>query len=183
MVKTLTPVCDFGWEPSGFELLGVDGKHSSLKDCLGKNGTVVAFVCNHCPFVKAIQQQLLADARLLKEKGVSFVLINANDSTQYPEDSYEKMQQLSSEMQYPFPYLWDETQEVAQAWNAVCTPDFFGFNSQLELQYRGRLDDSGMRANPKAERELLNVMLQVAETGKGPSQQTPSVGCSIKWKT
>ena len=183
MVETLTPICDFGWKPTDFKLLNVDGKHLSLKDCVGTKGTVVAFICNHCPFVKAIQQNLINDGLALQQAGVNMIFINANDADTYPEDSYDNMQRVSEEMSYPFPYLWDEDQQVAQSWGAVCTPDFFGFNADLELQYRGRLDESGRQANPNCRRELLEAMQQVIATGKGPKEQTPSIGCSIKWKS
>jgi len=183
MARTETPVCDFGAPAADFTLPGVDGRDWSLRDCAGENGVLVMFICNHCPFVKAIRERLVQDCRELAEHGVGTVAIMSNDPTDYPEDSFENMKRAAEEFDFPFPYLMDETQEIAKGYGAVCTPDFFGYNKDLELQFRGRLDASGTNSAPEgARRELLDAMIQVAETGAGPGQQVPSVGCSIKWK-
>jgi len=183
MVLKETPVCNFGEKAIDFKLPGIDGKALSLADCAGKNGTLVMFICNHCPYVKAIQSRLVEDALKLKEIGINIVAIMSNDPTDYPEDSFENMQKIANEFNYPFPYLFDETQEIAKAYGAICTPDFFGYNKSLELQYRGRLDDSGMKpATEGSKRDLLEAMTQVANSGQGPKEQIPSIGCSIKWK-
>jgi peroxiredoxin len=183
MVSTETPICDFGAPAPDFSLPGVDGKNWSLQDCRGPNGLLVMFICNHCPYVQAINHKLVRDAADLAELGVGSVAIMSNDPTDYPEDSFENMQRLASELAYPFPYLLDESQAVARAYGAVCTPDFFGYNARLELQYRGRLDESGRRPDAgDVRRDLYLAMKQVAETGRGPEQQIPSIGCSIKWR-
>jgi len=183
MVSTHTPVCDFGIPAPDFSLEGVDGRIWSLRDCLGPKGLLVMFICNHCPYVKAINDKLVRDTTELKELGVRSVAIMSNDPSEYPEDSFENMKRVAREFGYPFPYLVDTTQEVAKAYGAVCTPDFFGYNSSLELQYRGRLDASGRnKSDSGVERELFLAMKQVAETGKGPRDQIPSIGCSIKWR-
>ncbi len=176
-------ICDFGWKAPGFQLKATDGKTYSLADLKGEKGTVVAFICNHCPYVKAVIDRLVRDAKDLEKLGVSMVAICSNDADSYPEDSFDKMRAFAKQHGFTFPYLHDETQAIAHAYDAVCTPDFFGFNADLELQYRGRLDESGSRpARPEARRELYEAMKQVAETGEGPRQQTSSMGCSIKWK-
>ena len=183
MVSTLTPLCDFGAPAPDFALKGVDGNIRSLRECAGPNGLLVMFICNHCPYVKAINSKLVRDSRELMALGVNSVAIMSNDPSDYPEDSFENMQRVARELAYPFPYLIDETQEVAKAYGAVCTPDFFGYNADLELQYRGRLDESGRQADPgDVRRDLFLAMKQVAETGKGPKEQTASIGCSIKWR-
>lgn len=183
MVSTLTPVCDFGAPAPDFSLPGVDGRTWTLEDCMGANGLLVMFICNHCPYVKAINDKLVRDTAELKSLGVNSVAIMSNDPDDYPEDSFENMKKVAVEQGYPFPYLWDESQEVAKAYGAVCTPDFFGYNAHGELQYRGRLDASGRDPDSDpAERELFKAMRQVAETGTGPEEQTPSIGCSIKWR-
>ncbi len=177
------PVCNFGEKAKPFRLLGVDGKWHTLDELRGERGTLIVFMCNHCPYVKAIIDRLIRDARELREHGVATIAINPNDPEQYPEDSFENMKRWAEEKDFPFPYLWDETQEVARAYGAVCTPDFFGYNADLELQYRGRLDASGRRpAPPDARRELFEAMVQIARTGRGPEEQIPSMGCSIKWR-
>lgn len=177
------PICDFGWKPPAFDLPGVDGKHYALDDIRGEKGTLVMFICNHCPYVKSVVDRIVRDAKELQVIGIGVAAICANDARAYPEDSFERMKQFAGNNGFTFPYLHDETQEVARAWDAVCTPDFFGFNGDMELQYRGRLDESGrMAAGPNARRELFEAMIQVAETGEGPRKQTPSMGCSIKWK-
>ena len=177
------PVCDFGWPAPDFDLVGTDGKRYTRDALRGPNGLLVMFICNHCPFVKATLDKIVRDTVELKEYGVGSVAICSNDAADYPEDSFDNMKTLAERMRFPFPYLWDETQATAKAYAAVCTPDFFGFNNALELQYRGRLDDSGRSPKPNAPRELYNAMVQIARTGKGPTEQVASVGCSIKWRS
>jgi peroxiredoxin len=180
---THTPVCKFGEKAPNFYLLGTDGRYWSLQDCHGPNGLLVMFICNHCPYVKAINHQLVRDATEMKGLGIGSVAIMPNDVAQYPEDSLENMRRVAQLMAYPFPYLVDETQEVARAFGAVCTPDLFGYNANLELQYRGRMDESRPGRNAQqARRDLFLAMKQVAETGSGPQDQIPSMGCSIKWR-
>ena len=141
------------------------------------------FICNHCPYVKAVRERLVRDAKELMQHGVNTIAIMSNDATEYPEDSFDHMRATAAEFHFPFPYVWDETQQIAKAYGAVCTPDFFGFNAKLELQYRGRLDASRKEtAPPDARRDLFEGMLEVARTGRGPAEQIPSMGCSIKWK-
>jgi peroxiredoxin len=183
MAETLTPVCDFGLPAPDFSLRGVDGKTWTLDDCRGPRGLLVMFICNHCPFVKAINSRLVRDAADLARLGVHSVAIMPNDYDTYPADSFENMKIVAREQGYPFPYLLDDSQDVARAYGAVCTPDFFGYNADLELQYRGRLDASGRHESGEAlPRELFEGMRQVAETGKGPETQLASIGCSIKWR-
>ncbi len=183
MVSLQTPVCEFGKPAVDFSLPGVDGRIWTLEDCRGEKGTLVMFICNHCPYVKAIRDRLVRDTRELLDYGVKSVAIMSNDPSLYEEDSFENMKKIAEEYDFPFPYLFDETQEVAKAYGAVCTPDFFGYNADLELQYRGRLDASRKEAAPPdARRELFEAMVQVARTGRGPEEQIPSMGCSIKWK-
>lgn len=182
MVSLNPPVCDFGWKAPDFNLPGVDGKRWTLADAAGAKGLLVMFICNHCPYVKAIRERLAIDVRELQALGVNAVAISSNDTINYPEDSFDNMKKVAAEFDFPFPYLFDETQEVAKAYGAICTPDFFGFNAKLELQYRGRFDAAGRNeAPPDNPRDLFNAMKQVAQTGHGPRQQTPSIGCSIKW--
>ena len=182
MVRMETPVCDFGLPAVDFALPGVDGKTWTLAECKGEKGLLVMFICNHCPYVKSVRERIVRDARELKALGINSVAIMANDPTDYPEDSFENMKAVAAELDFPFPYLLDETQEIAKAYGAVCTPDFFGYNADLQLQYRGRLDESRKEAVPGARRDLFEAMKQVAETGNGPEEQIPSMGCSIKWK-
>ena len=183
MVRLQTPVCEFGKKAIDFNLQGVDQRQWTLQKCRGESGLLVVFISNHCPYVKAIRHKLVRDARALMELGVNSVAIMPNDTVAYPEDSFENMQRISKEFNFPFPYLLDETQEVARAYGAVCTPDFFGYNANLELQYRGRLDAAGPKDEDVGlEREMFEAMRQVAETGKGPAEQIPSIGCSIKWR-
>jgi peroxiredoxin len=177
-----TPICNFGEPARPFDLMATDGRRYTLDDVRGRNGTLVMFICNHCPYVKAVLDRIIRDANDLKEQGIGVVAINANDPAAYPDDSFDNMKRLAAAKQLPFPYLFDETQEVARAYDAVCTPDFFGYNADLELQYRGRLDASKTSPVPGAIRELYEAMVQVAETGRGPEQQIPSMGCSIKWR-
>lgn len=182
MVSLNPPVCNFGQPASDFNLLGVDGKRYTLASIAGKNGLLVMFICNHCPYVKAIKTRLVDDCRELLALGINTIAIQSNDAVNYPEDSYERMMEESKLYNFSFPYVIDDTQEVAKAYGAVCTPDFFGFNANLELQYRGRFDAAGRRvADQENTRDLYNAMKQIAETGEGPQEQTPSIGCSIKW--
>lgn len=181
LVKTPKPV--LGLKAPDFNLLGVDGKHYSLADCSMSKGVLVMFICNHCPYVKAILPRLIQDVEVLQATNISCVAISSNDPTDYPEDSFENMQKIAKEMGFTFPYLFDESQAVAKAYGAVCTPDFFGYNTNLELQYRGRLDESGIKPAPMgARRELVEAMLFIAKTGKSPDGQIASQGCSIKWR-
>lgn len=183
MVLLETPICDFGAKPPEFKLKGIDGRFWTLSDCMGPKGLLVMFICNHCPYVKAIQTRLVEATRTLKDSGIHSVAIMANDPLEYPEDSFENMQAVATHFAFDFPYLLDETQQIAKAYGAVCTPDFFGYNAQKELQYRGRLDSSGREAAASdARKELVEAMLLIAETGQGPREQTPSMGCSIKWR-
>jgi peroxiredoxin len=182
MARTETPVCDFGLPAPDFRLPGVDGKTCTLADVRGPNGVLVMFICNHCPYVKAVRERIVRDVLELKGYGIGAVAISSNDPTDYPEDSFANMQRIAREWGLPMPYLFDESQEVARAYGAVCTPDFFGYNADLELQYRGRLDASKTTPIPGAIRELYEAMVQVAETGRGPEDQIPSMGCTIKWK-
>jgi peroxiredoxin len=175
------PVCDFGAPAPDFDLPATDGRRYRRDALLGPKGLLVMFICNHCPFVKAVLDKIVRDANELKSHGIGSVAISSNDPTDYPEDSFDNMKALAERMLFPFPYLWDETQEIARAYGAVCTPDLFGYNGKLELQYRGRLDDSGRSPKPSAPRELFNAMVEVARTGRGPREQTASIGCSIKW--
>jgi peroxiredoxin len=181
MASIHPPVCDFGWQAPDFKLPNIDGKLISRDDRMGENGLLVMFICNHCPYVKSILPRLLADVTELKTLGINTVAIMSNDPTDYPEDSPENMRIIAETMQYPFPYLLDATQMVAKAYGAVCTPDFFGFNHQFELQYRGRFDESRKETAPNSTRDLFFGMKQIAETGKGPTVQLSSIGCSIKW--
>jgi peroxiredoxin len=182
MVRTETPVCDFGLPAPDFRLPGVDGRIWTLNEARGSNGLLVMFICNHCPYVKSVRDRIIRDARELKDHGINTVAIMSNDPADYPEDSFDNMKQVAQELNFPFPYLYDETQQVAKAYGAVCTPDFFGYNKDLRLQYRGRLDESRKEAVPNARRDLFEAMKQVAQTGQGPKDQIPSMGCSIKWK-
>ena len=183
MVSLQTPICDFDAEAPDFILPGVDGREWSLRQCAGEKGLLVMFICNHCPYVKAVIDRIVRDAGDLAQLGVNSVAIMSNDPAEYTEDSFENMQQIAGRLKFPFPYLFDETQQVAKAYGAVCTPDFFGYNAELKLQYRGRLDESRKEAAaPNVRRDLYEAMKQVAETGRGPRDQIPSMGCSIKWR-
>lgn len=182
MVSLQPPVCEFDAPAVDFSLPGVDGKTWTLGQCKGEKGLLVMFICNHCPYVKSVIDRIVRDARELKGLGVNCVAIMSNDPTDYPEDSFDNMQRIAQEMDFPFPYLLDETQQVAKAYGAVCTPDFFGYNGDLGLQYRGRLDESRKQAAAEnVRRDLFESMKLVAETGRGPAEQIPSMGCSIKW--
>jgi len=177
-----TPICDFGWKAVDFSLPDLDGTIVSLDDIKGEKGTLIAFICNHCPYVKAVIDRLVADAKTLQQEGIGVAAIMSNDYIAYPDDAPEKMQAFADAHGFTFPYLLDESQEVARAYDAICTPDFFGFNKDMALQYRGRLDASRREAVPGARRELVEAMLQVARTGNGPRDQEASMGCTIKWK-
>jgi len=184
MVSLETPVCNFGEDIVDFSLTGVDGKVWTPATCRGDNGLLVMFICNHCPYVKAVRERIVRDTRELRSLGVNSVAIMSNDPAEYPEDSFENMREIAARYEFPFPYLYDQTQQVARDYGAVCTPDFFGYNADMKLQYRGRLDASRMQPAPDgARRELFEAMKQVAETGQGPQQQVPSMGCSIKWRS
>jgi peroxiredoxin len=178
-----TPICDFGWKAPSFTLPASVGKTYSLEALRGKNGTLVMFICNHCPYVKAVIDRIVRDCNDLRGLGIGAVAISSNDVEQYPEDSFANMKRFAEAHRFSFPYLYDESQDVARAYDAVCTPDFFGFNADLELQYRGRLDASRKEAAPgDVRRDLFEAMQQIAKTGQGPREQIPSIGCSIKWK-
>ena len=182
-MAAIPPISNFGEKGHDFELPATYGRRYTLADLKGERGTVIVFICNHCPYVKAIIDRLIRDARDLQALGVNTIAICSNDAAAYPADSFENMKRWADEKAFPFKYLHDESQVVARAYGAVCTPDFFGYNADLELQYRGRLDESKREAAvPSARRELFEAMRQVAETGKGPAEQVPSMGCSIKWR-
>lgn len=177
------PICDFNWPAPDFTLPGTDGKTYSLTDIAGENGTLVMFICNHCPYVLSILDRILRDAREMQGLGIGVAAICANDAQTYPADSFENMKAMAQKHAFPFPYLHDESQSVARAYDAVCTPDFFGFNADMALQYRGQLDASRAKAGPaNLRRDLFEAMKEIAQTQQGPRQQTPSMGCSIKWK-
>jgi peroxiredoxin len=183
MALTVAPICEFGKKAVAFDLPGIDGGRWTLDRCRGEQGLLVMFICNHCPYVKAVQERIVRDARELLAFGINSVAIMPNDPADYPEDSFENMKLAAARYGYTFPYLYDTTQQVARAYGAVCTPDFFGYNSRLELQYRGRLDESrNQPAAPDARRELFEAMKLIAETGRSPELQIASMGCSIKWK-
>ncbi len=178
-----TPVCNFGIRAPDFELSDTEGKLWSLESLRGPKGLLVMFLCNHCPYVKAILERLCTDVKEVQAMGIGAAAILSNDATAYPEDSFENMQRLAREKALPFPYLHDPTQVVARAFDAVCTPDFFGYNGNLELQYRGRLDASALTPPPSdRQRELVLAMRLIADSGNGPAEQMPSMGCSIKWR-
>lgn len=176
------PVCNFGEKAHDFMLPATDGRRYGLAELKGPKGTVIVFMCNHCPYVKTVIDRLIRDAKDLQGLGVNVIAISSNDAETYPADSFANMRRWAEEKAFPFKYLHDESQEVAHAYDAVCTPDFFGYNGNLELQYRGRLDASKTSLVEGARRELFEAMRQVAETGRGPAEQIPSMGCSIKWK-
>jgi peroxiredoxin len=183
MAATETPLGEIGAQAPDFSLLGVDGQTWTPSKSRGKNGLLVMFICNHCPYVKAIRDRIIRDAGELRQFGINSIAISSNDPTDFPEDSFDNMKRIAAELKFPFPYLFDETQTVAKEYGAVCTPDFFGYDSNLVLQYRGRLDASRKDpAPPDARRELFEAMKLIAQTGKGPKEQASSIGCSIKWK-
>ncbi len=178
-----TPICDFGQKAHDFKLKSTNNKVISLKDIKGENGTLIMFICNHCPYVQAVTKDIVDDCIKLKVIGINSVAICANDAVNYPEDSFDKMIEFAEKNQFNFPYLVDETQEIAKKYNAVCTPDFFGYNKNLELQYRGRLRElKNLTPVREGESDLFKAMRQISETNKGPDNQIPSAGCSIKWK-
>ena len=182
MALTKTPICDFGKKAEEFNLKSIDNKIVSLKDIQGKNGTLIMFICNHCPYVKAIIKDLVNDCNELRNIGINSVAICSNDVKNYPEDSFEKMIIFAKENKFEFPYLHDETQKVAQNYGAVCTPDFFGYNNNLELQYRGRMRElKDLKPVNNGESDLLLALKQIATSGNGPKNQIPSMGCNIKW--
>ena len=182
MVLTKTPICNFGEKTKSFELKGTDGQLHKLKDHIGKNGLLIMFICNHCPYVKAIIRDIVEDCKNLKKEGVNSIAIMSNDTKEYPEDSFENMKIFSKKFNFSFPYLIDDTQEIAKKYGAVCTPDFFGYNSKLELQYRGRIRElKDLKPINSGESDLSRAMRLIIKTGKGPKEQIPSMGCNIKW--
>ena len=183
MVSLETPVCEFDAPIVDFSLPGIDEEIWTPEKARGESGLLVMFICNHCPYVKSIRDRLVRDTRELMDYGVNSIAIMSNDPAEYEEDSFENMQKVADEFGFPFPYLLDESQQVAKDYGAVCTPDFFGYNKSMQLQYRGRLDASRKEAAAEdVKRDLFDAMKQVAQTGRGPEQQIPSMGCSIKWK-
>ena len=182
MVLTKTPICNFGEKTHDFHLKGINEKNYKLNDCTGINGTIIMFICNHCPYVKAIIKDLVNDTNNLIKLGINSVAIMSNDTKNYPEDSFENMKLFAKENSFNFPYLIDETQEVAKKYGAVCTPDFFGYNGKNELQYRGRIRElKELKPMRSGNSELWNAMKMISETQKGPKVQIPSMGCNIKW--
>lgn len=177
-----TPLCDFGWKAPDFTLQDPNGKSFTMSEHLGENGLLIAFICNHCPYVVAIAERLAQDASELMNEGINMLAVMSNDYQYVPADNPENMKKFSNHYGFKFPYLVDETQEVGEAYGAVCTPDFFGLNKEGELQYRGRLDSAGMGDATNRTRELFNAMRQVAKTGNGPETQIASMECSIKWR-
>jgi peroxiredoxin len=182
MALAQNAICDFGWKACDFALKAVDGKTYTLADVRGGKGTLVAFICNHCPYVKASIDRIVAEAKALREIGIGTIAIMPNDTDAYPQDSFANMKTFAARHDLSFPYVIDATQEVARAYGAQCTPDFFGFNAKDELQYRGRLDAQRMTPIANSRRDLYEAMKQIAESGRGPKKQLPSMGCSIKWR-
>jgi peroxiredoxin len=183
MVSLETPLCDFDKAAIDFSLAGIDNRQWTLEDCRGPRGLLVMFICNHCPYVQAIRERLVRDTRELQQHGINSVAIMSNDPTLHKEDSFENMQAVARQYDFPFPYLLDDSQDIAKAYGAVCTPDFFGYNKDLQLQYRGRLDAGGKQTAPAGvRRDLFEAMRLVVETGQGPAEQIPAIGCSIKWR-
>ncbi len=182
MVLTKTPICNFGEKAPDFDLRGIDGKNYNLDDCAGKNGTLIMFICNHCPYVKAIIKDLVKDTYDLKKFGINSVAIMSNDTKNYPEDSFENMKLFAKQNNFSFLYLLDETQEIAKKYGAVCTPDFFGYNHELKLQYRGRFKElKDLIPLKNGESDLKLAMKLIAKSQNGPKEQVPSMGCNIKW--
>ena len=177
-----TPVCEFGWKAQNFSLQSTSNEIVELNKARGQNGTLIMFICNHCPYVVSALDEIIFEAKELNKNDIAVIAISSNDVSTHPDDSFENMQALSVDKKLPFPYLYDETQEVAKTYDAACTPDFFGFNSELSLQYRGRLNNKRESPN-EIRRELYSAMIEIAKTGKGPREQIPSMGCSIKWKS
>lgn len=183
MSTTAASICDFGQKAIDFDLLGIDGNTHSLASVKGEKGTMVMFICNHCPYVRSIADRLAEDMKAFQNQGIGVIAIMSNDANEYPEDSFENMKRFSEKHNFSFPYVIDETQKIGRAYDAKCTPDFFGYNANLELQYRGRLDNSGAsQPKPESKHELLDAMEQVIRTQKGPTEQIQSIGCSIKWR-
>lgn len=182
MAALTTPAVNLDWKAMGFSLKGTDDKTYTLKDVRGEKGLLLMFICNHCPFVKAIVKTLVVDIKTMQKNGIGVAAIMSNDVEHYPEDSFENMKQFAKSHGFTFPYLIDETQDVARTYGAVCTPDFFGFDSGGALKYRGRFDGAGMAPKPDSEHDLLKAMVEISISGKAPEVQTPSIGCSIKWK-
>ena len=182
MALTETPICNFGEKAKDFSLLSTDDKIISLKDIRGKNGTIIMFICNHCPYVKAVISDIVSDTKYLKDFGIKSVAIMSNDINNYPEDSFDNMVSFARMNNFSFPYLLDKTQNVAKKYNAVCTPDFFGYNKNLELQYRGRIRElKKLKPVKNDDSDLVKAMKLIIKSGKGPNKQIPSMGCSIKW--
>ena len=182
MTLTKTPICNFGEKANNFNLLSTDNKTISLKDIKGKKGTLIMFICNHCPYVKAVIKDIVNDAKYFDSIGIKSVAIMSNDTTNYPEDSFDNMVKFAKQNNFNFPYLIDKDQQIAKKYKAVCTPDFFGYNTELELQYRGRIRElKDLKPLSSADTELKNAMDLIASTGKGPQKQNPSMGCNIKW--
>ena len=182
MTLTKTPICDFGKKADFFELKSIENKLINLNDIKGKNGTLIMFICNHCPYVKAVIDDIVDDCKNLEKEEIKSVAIMSNDQKNYPEDSFENMISFSKKYKFNFPYLVDETQKVAKTYDAVCTPDFFGYNANLELQYRGRIRElKDLKPVRNNDSDLIKAMRLIAKTNKGPENQIPSMGCSIKW--
>ncbi len=177
-----TPICDFGWRAPEFTLADPDGNSFTMSEQLGEKGLLVAFICNHCPYVVTVAERLAHDTAELMGKGINVLAVMSNDYTYMHADSPPQMKKFAARYDFKFPYLVDEDQSVGKAYGAVCTPDFFGFNAKGELQYRGRLDDARMDGATNRNRELVDAMMMIAETGEGPREQFPSMGCSIKWR-
>ena len=182
MSPVKTPICDFGNKAKNFKLNSTDNQMISLNDIKGKNGTLIMFICNHCPYVKAVIKDIVDDCKNLEKFGIKAVAISSNDTVNYPEDSFNNMIKFSHNYQFNFPYLLDDSQEMAKTYEAVCTPDFFGYNNDLELEYRGRIRElKDLKPVRNDDSDLYKAMKQISETGKGPKEQVPSMGCSIKW--
>ena len=182
MVLTKTPICNFGEKAKNFNLLSTENKKISLDDIKGKNGTLIMFICNHCPYVKAVIKDIVHDTNVLKKENVNSVAIMSNDTKNYPDDSFDKMIEFAKDNNFDFPYLIDETQEIAKKYGAVCTPDFFGYNKNLELQYRGRIRElKELKPVTSGDSDLLKAMRMIAKSDRGPKDQIPSMGCNIKW--
>ena len=178
----VTPICAFGRKALPFSLKGTDEQFYSLDNIKRANGILIMFICNHCPYVKGVIKRLVNDVTKIQKHDIGCAAIMSNDTEKYPEDSFDNMKIFSEKNNFTFPYLYDSTQEVAKAYGAVCTPDFFGFNKKLELQYRGRLDNAGISNEPVKNKELFEAMIQIADNDFGPKEQKPSMGCSIKWR-
>ena len=182
MALTKTPICDFGKKADHFELKSTENKIISLNDVKGEKGTLIMFICNHCPYVKAVIEEVVSDSKELEKDGIKSVAVMSNDTINYPDDSFEKMIEFSNDNQFNFPYLIDETQEIAKKYDAVCTPDFFGYNEKLELQYRGRMRElRELKPVRSGDSDLLTALKMISKTGNGPKEQIPSMGCNIKW--